>query len=204
MARHDALGWVLLVWAIASHGAIAQDQPAPQDPQDEPRYAPLPDGWKKAKFGMSLDEVLSRYPNAAADREEPDLLAKAYVLIAPAPGIGRVTFFFFRDRLFRVAVNFDLNEFDQQLQIGLFEKKYGPCQEKDISWRGTENATKIAWRDGKHSIELGQLVTASGSKDVRVGYYLAAIYTDLAAAAEQEHHVKTQAPKKHALGWDDF
>ena len=167
-------------------------------------HTPLPDGWKKARFGMSSDEVLERYPDAVLERDEAELLLKTYALAAPTPGIGRVTFYFFKDRLFKVALNFDLTDVEQRFQIRLFEKKYGPCQQKDFNWRPTEKTTKLVWVNPKYMIQLGQLITTPGKKGGKTSYYLAAIYTDVKVAAEHEEYAKNAAPRKHVLGWDDF
>ncbi|MEW6355449.1 MAG: hypothetical protein AB1696_03925 [Planctomycetota bacterium] len=172
--------------------------------EEETEVSPLPDGWKKAKFGMSTEEVLAAHPEAALERDEPELLLQTYILSSPAPGIGRVTFFFFKDRLFKVALNFDLNEVEQRFQMRLFEKKYGPCQEKNLDWRPTENASKMVWVNDRHMIQLGQLVTTPGGPKAQANHYLAAIYSDVKMATEYEEYAKNAAPKKHTLGWEDF
>lgn len=176
----------------------------PDAAEDEAEISPLPDGWKKAKFGMSTEEVLGGYPDAALERDEPELLLQTYILSSPAAGIGRVTFFFFKDRLFKVALNFDLNEVEQRFQIRLYEKKYGPCREKDFDWRPTENSSKLVWVDARYMIQLGQLVTTPGGPKAQANHYLAAIYTEVKMAAEYEEYAKNAAPRKHTLGWEDF
>lgn len=181
-----AVCWLVLVTASAT---------------SEEKKAPLPDGWKKARFGMSSEETLAAYPEAAPDRNEPELLFKSYVLAAPCKGVGRVVFFFFKDRLFKIAINFDLTEYEQRFQIQLFEQKYGPSTEKELDWRAGENATKMIWEDGKHAIHVGQLSTGSAA---RPQVYLAAVYMDIALQSEYEEYAKTAVPHKHALGWDDF
>ncbi|NOZ20222.1 MAG: hypothetical protein GXP25_03945 [Planctomycetes bacterium] len=191
----------LAIWLFA---AILVPQSATSQEEKPEQVSPLPDGWKKAKFGMSTEEVLASYAEAALERNEPELLLQTYILSAPTQGIGRVTFSFFKDRLFKVALNFDLNEVEQRFQICLYEKKYGPCHEKSFDWRPNENASKFVWMNPKYMIQLGQLVTTPTGKKAKASHYLAAIYTDIKIATEYEEYAKNAAPRKHALGWEDF
>jgi len=153
---------------------------------------------------MKVDAILALFPDAKREQDDVDYATKTYVLSAPGKGVGRVTFFFFKDVLFKVAINFDLTRAQQKYQIYLYEKKYGPCQEKDLNFQGTDSTTKLVWHNRKHAIQIGQLITTPPKKDAVQEHYLAAIYIDIALATAYEEHAKKVGAQKHELGWDDF
>lgn len=176
----------------------------PGSAQDATQFAPLPDGWKGATFGMTVEQILVHYPDAVPEKDDVDLLQKTYVLTSPDEGIGRVTFFFFKDVLFKIAINFDLSRAQQRYQIYLYEKKYGPCQEKEINFQGADNTTKLVWHNRTHAIQIGQIVLTPKKKDAVQEHYLAAIYIDIQRANECEEHTKKVGAQKHKVEWDDF
>lgn len=195
MTKSYAVGcWLVLLFATAQPGTA----------QNATQFVPLPDGWKEAKFGMTVEQVLLLYPDAALDKEEAEILLKSHVLTSPDAGIGRVTFYFFNNALFKVAINFDLSRAQQRYQMHLFEKKYGPCQEKEINYQGTDNTTKLIWHNKKYAIQIGQLVLTPKAKGAVEEHYLAAIYIDVQRATESEEYSKKVGARKHTLQWDDF
>ncbi|MEW6775855.1 MAG: hypothetical protein AB1405_06155 [Bdellovibrionota bacterium] len=125
------LSLALALWAVVSFAA-----------------APLPDGFKNARWGMTFDELDKAIPGLREDlnRFEPDVTAYHSFQF---PNNGFSEFRLFKGRLFYIRIKFTRSENAEQL-VGSMRGQYGPPVAEDTEW----GAKRTLWADGKTALAL--------------------------------------------------